>query len=99
MSTPDGDIRVSDNPDQLRYEVHYDGELAGFAEYRVNGDTLELHHTEVDDRFEGKGLGSKLASGALDGARARGAKVVPTCSFIKGYIERHDQYADLVAPG
>jgi predicted GNAT family acetyltransferase len=53
-------------------------------------------HTEIDPRFEGRGLGGKLVSAALDEARADGQIVLPFCPFVNGYIERHPQYADLV---
>jgi predicted GNAT family acetyltransferase len=53
-------------------------------------------HTEIDPAFEGKGLGSALAAGALDAERALGEPVVPLCPFIRSYIDRHPDYADLV---
>ena len=53
-------------------------------------------HTEIDPAFEGKGLGSALAKGALDAERALGEPVVPLCPFIRAYIDRHPEYADLV---
>ena len=54
-------------------------------------------HTEVEDRFEGQGVGSALARFALDDVRAAGTrKVLPLCPFIKGWIEKHPDYADLV---
>ena len=53
-------------------------------------------HTEVDDRFEGQGVGSALARFALDDVRAEGTRrVVPRCPFIKGWIDKHPDYADL----
>ena len=58
-----------------------------------------MPHTEVDPRFEGRGAGSALASSALDSVRGVGGRVVPTCSFVASYIERHPEYADLVAEG
>jgi predicted GNAT family acetyltransferase len=33
---------------------------------------------------------------ALDDVRAKGGSVVPKCSFVRGWIERHPDYADLV---
>ena len=88
---------VSDNTEQSRYEIHVDGELAGFAEYKLHGDHVTFTHTEVDDAYEGQGLGSKLARGALDGARAAGLAVFPACPFIARYIKRHPKaYLDLV---
>jgi predicted GNAT family acetyltransferase len=37
-----------------------------------------------------------LVSFALDDARNRDLKVVPMCSFVRGYIERHPEYQDLL---
>jgi hypothetical protein len=57
-------------------------------------------HTEVDPEAGQDGLGSSLVRAALDDVRGRGASVVPLCSFVRGWIERHPEYAELVAaPG
>jgi predicted GNAT family acetyltransferase len=88
---------VRDNPDRLRYEIFDDdGALAGFAQYVLRSGRIIFVHTEIDDAFEGKGLGTKLAAGALDDVRRRGHLVVPLCPFIASYIERHPEYDDLV---
>ena len=47
--------------------------------------------------LEGHGIGSALVRGVLDIARAQGMKVVPVCPFVKGYMDRHPEYADLRA--
>jgi predicted GNAT family acetyltransferase len=91
---------VRNDPDNDRYVIVVDDELAGFTQYRLeqDGTTITFVHTEIDRRFEGQGLGSKLAAGALDDVRERGLQVVAECEFIAGYLERHrDQYADLLA--
>jgi predicted GNAT family acetyltransferase len=89
-------IAVVDNPDESRYEIRVDDELAGFSQYRSRPQALAFIHTEVDDRFEGQGLAGRLISFALDDARERGLAVLPFCPFVKGYIERHPEYLDLV---
>jgi uncharacterized protein len=91
------DVQVSDQPEEQRYEVRVDGAHAGAAYYRPGEDALTFTHTEVDDAYEGRGIGSALAQGALDDVRRRGLRVVPQCPFIRGWIERHPAYADLVA--
>jgi hypothetical protein len=90
-------IVVANVPAELHYEAR-DGEtLAGLAAYLLTrNDLIVFTHTEVEDGYEGKGIGSRLARFALDDARARGLGVVPLCPFIKGWIERHPDYADLV---
>ena len=93
---------VVDVPDASRFEIHVDGLLAGFAAYRTKDDgthpaLLVFTHTEIDDAFEGQGLGSTLVRGALDAARDRGVPVRPDCPFVRAYIARHpDEYLDLV---
>jgi uncharacterized protein len=87
---------VVDNPSAGRFEIKVDGQVAGFAAYRRSGATVSFTHTEIDSSFEGRGLGSKLARGALDAVRAEGSAVVPLCPFIRRYIERHPEYLDLV---
>lgn len=87
---------VHDAPDRSRYEVTVDGTLAGFAEYRDQDGARVFTHTEVFDAFEGQGVGSALARGALDDVRASGRRLVALCPFVAGYLERHDQYAGLV---
>lgn len=90
-------VNVADNPDESRYEAHIGDELAGAAYYEFHGDRIVFVHTEVDDKFEGHGVGGKLAKFALDDARARGLKVTAQCPFIASYIEKHPQYQDLLA--
>jgi predicted GNAT family acetyltransferase len=90
-------ISVTDNPAELRFELHVDGELAGQIRYRRRPDAVVLVHTDVDPHFEGQGLGSRLVRGTLDDLRARGVAVVPLCPFVADFIVRHPEYADLVA--
>jgi predicted GNAT family acetyltransferase len=68
-----------------------------FVSYRKQGDVYLLTHAEVPPAFEGKGIGSRLARGVLDLIRSRGHSMVPRCSFMSGYVERHPEYADLIA--
>ncbi|GAA2297747.1 GNAT family N-acetyltransferase [Actinomadura sp. NPDC048955] len=87
---------ITDNAEQGRYEIRLDGDLAGFAEYERGEGAVVFTHTEVDSAFEGKGVGSALARGALDDVRSQGLSVVPLCPFIKKWILRHPDYKDLV---
>ena len=84
--------------DNLQFQIIVDGEQAGFADYIENGDQRNFHHTVIEKEFGGRGLASTLIGAALDDTRAAGKRVVPTCSFVAGYIAKHPQYADLVDP-
>ena len=91
---------VRDNPQTSRYEIlDAVDRIAGFTEYDLDkaANVITFVHTEVDPAFEGQGIGSKLAAGALDDVRERGLEVVAVCEFMAGYIQRHPQYGDLLA--
>jgi predicted GNAT family acetyltransferase len=90
---------VTDNPAQSRFEMHVDGELAGFVDYRLQHDqVISLVHTEVESNFQGSGLATQLARFALDDARKRDLAVLPLCPYINSWIKKHPDYTDLVPP-
>ena len=88
---------VADAPERSRFEISVDGALAGFAVYRLAPGRITFVHTEIDEAYAGHGLGGRLARAALDDVRDRGLAVRPDCPFIKGWIAKHPDYADLVA--
>ncbi len=94
-SLPD-DVRVIDVQDRSRFEIQVGGEVAGFTEYRRRPGLIAFVHTLIDPRFEGRGLASQLVRTALSQARSDGLSVMPFCPFVRGYIERHTEYLDLV---
>jgi predicted GNAT family acetyltransferase len=70
--------------------------VAGFVDYVDHRGNRVLVHTEVDDAYEGQGVGSTLARASLDGALATGLHVVVTCPFITAWVAKHPEYADRV---
>jgi predicted GNAT family acetyltransferase len=87
---------VRDNRQRSRYELVVDGEVVAFVQYQMRGGRLLLIHTEVDKSRAGHGLASELIAGALDDVRVRGIPMLPICSFVDGFIQRHPEYDDLV---
>ena len=79
-----------------RYVLEDDGEVVAFTEYEQRHDRLLFPHTEVADGYEGRGLAGDLVRQALDDVRVQGHRVVPLCTYVRGWIERHPEYADLV---
>ena len=90
------DVTVRDDPDRHRFVATLDGEDVGFLVYhRAQGRHL-LVHTEVDDAYEGQGVGSALVRGALDHLREAGASMVPLCPYVRSWLSRHEDYQPLV---
>lgn len=90
-------IEVADVPAESRYEARLGGEPVGFAAYTLEPAMITFTHTEVAAAVSGQGIGGQLARAALDDARRRDLQVRARCPFIRGWIERHPAYRDLLA--
>lgn len=87
---------LTHNPEKSQFELHVDDQLAGILQYRLDGTVATMFHTEVYPDKRGSGGGAALAHTALETARAAGWSVIPSCSFVAGYIRAHSQYQDLI---
>src|SRR5437588_2149968 len=87
---------VHQNPELHRFELDVEGGTA-FAIYRLAGDVMAFTHTEVPAALRGRGIGSEMMHGVLQNVRAQGLKVVPRCPFVADFMDRHPEYADLLA--
>ena len=95
MSEADETSDVVNDPSQHRYQLTVDGHTAA-AHYETAGGVITFVHTEVPPELGSRGIGSKLIQGALDQVRAAGLKVVAQCPFVKAWIDKHPDYADLL---
>ena len=82
-----------------RYVAYLDGDEIGELAYSRSRDLVTALHTEVAEAAEGLGVGSALAQTFLDDTRAAGRRVVPRCPFVRGWIDKNPDYADLVRSG
>lgn len=93
------EVDVVDAPERSRYEARIDGRVAGFVQYEIEDGVRALVHTEVDEEFEGQGVGSRLATGVFDDVRRRGTQVVNRCEFLARWLEDHPEQQELVTAG
>ena len=91
---PMSDVR--DNRASHRFELEIDDHVAK-AWYRKQGNVVTFTHTDVPDALSGKGVGTRLAKGALDAVRAAGRKSSRPARSSPPYIGKHREYADLLA--
>jgi predicted GNAT family acetyltransferase len=87
---------VTNNPAASRFEILTD-QGAAILTYRRRGDDLDLVHTEVPTALEGRGYAAALATAAFEDARREGIRIIPSCPYVKAYLQRHPEYADLIA--
>lgn len=88
---------VTHNAAECRYEVVIDGHRS-VCEYERVGDNVVFTHTLVPPELRGRGIAEQLVRAALADVRAAGRKIVPACSYVAVFVQRHREYQDLLAP-
>lgn len=79
------------------YRAAVDGRIIGETEFLLTPELVVFTHTSIDRAFESQGVGPALVRWALDDARDRGYRVLPSCPVVRAYIDLHeDEYGDLV---
>lgn len=67
-------------------------------DYRFADDkTLEFYHTYTPFELRGRGLAAKVVEEGFKFARENNYKVIPSCSYVAVYLERHKELEDLEA--
>lgn len=82
-------------PAAKRFETTIEGCVA-VLEYEEQSEVLVFTHTRVPGELRGRGIAGALTEAALAHARARGRRVLPQCSYVAAYLEKHGEHKDLV---
>jgi len=81
-----------------RFSISVDGQQVGFTEYVDRDGQRIFPHTEVRDEFGGRGLATILVNEALQTSRDAGLRIVAVCPMVAGFVEKHDEFADVADP-
>jgi predicted GNAT family acetyltransferase len=60
--------------------------------YFLYDDTIEFYHTYVPEPLRGQGLAWEIIQEGLDYAIANNYRVIPSCSAVKKFMDRHPKY-------
>ena len=75
-------------PEQSRFEV-VEPEGTGVLVYELGDGEVVLAHTVVPDELEGRGVGTALARAGLAWAAQQHLAVVPRCTFVQAFLDKH----------
>ncbi|SHL21249.1 GNAT family N-acetyltransferase [Flavobacterium chilense] len=79
------------------FEAVEDGKQAGKMTYTWAGDSkFIIDHTEVNEEFNGKGVGKKLVMAAVEYARTNNLKIIPLCPFAKSVFDKVTEIHDVL---
>lgn len=90
------DIAVQDDTEHHRFRYREDDHDAQLV-YRVQGDRLDLVHTEVPEELGGRGIAGQLVAAAVERSRRTGETLVPSCSYARRWLEEHPDATEGIA--
>jgi hypothetical protein len=65
--------------------------------YDEKEDLLDLYSTYTPPNLRGKGLAAKVVKAALEYAKEKKLKVIPSCWYVRKFIEENPEYQNLVS--
>jgi predicted GNAT family acetyltransferase len=89
-------MNVEHDEGQQRFVIHFEGEDAELRYDRPSPKLIDLQHTYVPDSARGHGAAETLARAAFDFARTHKLRVVPSCPFVRHWLEAHPELLDIV---
>jgi uncharacterized protein len=89
------EVIVRHNEAAHRFETEVDGKLS-IADYVRRDREMIMTHTFVPPELRGCGIAEKLVKAALEHARTEKLRVVPACSYVDAFIQRHSEYRTLL---
>jgi predicted GNAT family acetyltransferase len=92
------EIKQTGNEKKGSFYADVDGKHAGVLTYVYSdADTFIIEHTEVNEAYEGKGLGRKLVDAAVSFAREKGFTIIPLCPYASSVFKKTPEYSDVLA--
>ncbi len=82
--------------EEKRFVIYAEGKEV-YVEFDMNDNKMDLDHTYTHPDLRGRGLAAQVVGAALEYAKENNFRVVPTCSYVRSFINKNDEYKELVA--
>ncbi len=86
---------------QIKVDEH-EGKIFALVEglecvlnFRATGDALDYYRTFVPDNLRGRGIAGQIVLFGLNYAKEKNKKVIPTCGFVRSYIDEHPEWSSI----
>lgn len=96
MKTEPETISIRHDPNRQRFEAQTGEGPVAFLSYVREQGRVVFDHTFVPEALRGRGVAAALARAALAEASRCQWKIVPRCSYVAAFIERHQEFRNLV---
>ncbi|MGB5893709.1 MAG: GNAT family N-acetyltransferase [Ignavibacteriaceae bacterium] len=89
------DIEVKHDKENERFVTEVEGHKA-YLSYTVFDDKIDFSYAFTSPELRGKGIAKIVVEYAFKYAKENNLKVIPTCSYVQAFVERNDNYKNLL---
>lgn len=91
------DVKQNNDEKHGSFEAIIDGNRAGLMTYTWAGeDRFIIDHTEVEEAYNGKGVGKEMLIKVVEFARQNNKKIIPLCPFAKATFQKNEDLQDVL---
>jgi predicted GNAT family acetyltransferase len=91
------EVKQNNGEKHGNFEALIEGNRAGLMTYTWAGEErFIIDHTEVEEAYNGKGVGKEMLLAAVDFARKNGKTIIPLCPFAKATFQKHEELQDVL---
>ncbi len=90
------DFTVKHDESNHRFYADVSGKTAELKYKKADEKALDYYSTYVPPSLRNQGIAGQITQQALDYARENDFEIIPSCPYVKEYIDRHSEYADLI---
>ncbi|GAA4158967.1 GNAT family N-acetyltransferase [Chryseobacterium ginsenosidimutans] len=91
------EVKQNNGEKHGNFEAFIEGNRAGLMTYTWAGEErFIIDHTEVEEAYNGKGVGKEMLLAAVDFARKNGKTIIPLCPFAKATFQKHEELQDVL---
>ncbi|HUG43962.1 MAG TPA: GNAT family N-acetyltransferase [Acidobacteriota bacterium] len=87
---------IEHQEDRRRFILALDGDPAALEYDRIDERRVDFKSTYVPKEERRRGIGGRLVRRGLEWARRNDLKVIPSCPFVKSFVDDHPEFKDVV---
>jgi predicted GNAT family acetyltransferase len=83
-----------DKPNQ-RFFIEVEGQEV-YTAYSLDNNVMDIYTTYTPPNLRGRGLAEKVVRSAMEFAKENHLYIIPSCSYVAVYLQRHPEYNHLI---
>ena len=91
------EYKITHNKSASKFFAVNEGKESVLEYIMVDSKTMNMIHTYVPVELRGRQIAASLVKAGLEYAEENNLKIIPSCSYVRTYINRNDEYKKLVA--